>query len=81
MFTSSKPPQEIIKEKDLKQVTDKDVIEKIIEEVINDNPKMVKEYLNGKDKLLGFFVGQAMKKTQGKANPKLLNDILIKKLN
>ena len=56
-------------------------IEKVIEEVINDNPKMVKEYLGGKDKLLGFFVGQAMKKTQGKANPKILNDILKNKLN
>ena len=58
-----------------------DLIEKVIEEVIDDNPKMVKDYLGGKDKLLGFFVGQAMKKTKGKANPKMLNDILINKLN
>ena len=42
---------------------------------------MVQEYLSGKDKLLGFFVGQAMKKTKGKANPKILNEILLKKLN
>ena len=42
---------------------------------------MVKEYLGGKNKLLGFFVGQAMKKTKGKANPKILNEILLKKLN
>ena len=80
MFNSSKSPEDIINEKDLKQVTDKDEIEKIIEEVIKDNPKMIKEYLNGKDKLLGFFVGQAMKKTKGKANPKLLNEILLNKL-
>ena len=53
----------------------------IIEEVITDNPKMVGDYLGGKDKLLGFFVGQAMKKTKGKANPKILNDILKLKLN
>ena len=45
------------------------------------NQKMVKEYLGGKDKLLGFFVGQAMKKTKGKANPKMLNDLLIEKIN
>ena len=67
--------------KDLKQVTDQGEIEKVIDEVIKDNPKMVEQYLGGKDKLLGFFVGQAMKKTKGKANPKMLNDILINKLN
>ncbi|MDC2992239.1 Asp-tRNA(Asn)/Glu-tRNA(Gln) amidotransferase subunit GatB [Pelagibacteraceae bacterium] len=81
MFSSGKNAQDIIDEKGLKQVTDQGEIEKVIEEVINDNPKMVKEYLGGKDKLLGFFVGQAMKKTQGKANPKILNDILKNKLN
>ena len=81
MFSSGKNAQDIIDEKGLKQVTDQGEIEKVIEEVINDNPKIVKEYLGGKDKLLGFFVGQAMKKTQGKANPKILNDILKNKLN
>ena len=48
--------------------------------MINENQKMVKEYLEGKHKLLGFFVGQAMKRSKGKANPKLLNDLLIKNL-
>jgi len=81
MFTSGKSAREIVDEKGLKQVTDQGEIEKVIEEVIDDNPKMVKDYLGGKDKLLGFFVGQAMKKTKGKANPKMLNDILINKLN
>ena len=52
-----------------------------IDEVISNNPKMVQEYLAGKDKLLGFFVGQAMKKTKGQANPKILNEILNEKLN
>ena len=56
-------------------------IEEVIEEVIKDNPKMVQDYLGGKNKLLGFFVGQAMKKTKGKANPKILNKILLDKLN
>ena len=81
MFSSKKSAREIVDEKGLKQVTDQGEIEKVINEVIKDNPKMVQEYLGGKDKLLGFFVGQAMKKTKGKANPKMLNDILLKKLS
>ena len=81
MFSSGKSPKEIVEEKGLKQVTDEGEIEKVINEVIDDNPKMVQEYLSGKDKLLGFFVGQAMKKTKGKANPKMLNEILKNKLN
>ncbi len=81
MFATGKTAREIVDEKGLKQVTDQGEIEKIINEVIEDNPKMVDQYLAGKDKLLGFFVGQAMKKTKGKANPKILNDILKQKLN
>ena len=80
MFSSGKKAREIVEEKGLKQVTDQKEIEKIIDEVILDNPKMVEEFLGGKEKLLGFFVGQAMKKTKGKANPKILNDILKNKL-
>ena len=53
-----------------------DTCENIVEEVINENQKMVEQYLSGKDKLLGFFDGQAMKKSKGKANPKILNEIL-----
>ena len=81
MFSSKRSAREIVDNKGLKQVTDQGEIEKVIDEVIKDNPKMVQEYLGGKDKLLGFFVGQAMKKTKGKANPKMLNDILLKKLS
>ena len=81
MFSSKKSAREIVDDKGLKQVTDQGEIENVIDEVIKDNPKMVQEYLGGKDKLLGFFVGQAMKKTKGKANPKMLNDILLKKLS
>ena len=58
-----------------------DEFEKIVEEVINENLKMVDQYLSGKDKLLGFFVGQAMKKSKGKANPKILNEILKERLS
>ena len=80
MFASGKSARQIIDIKGLKQVTDHGEIENVIDSVISDNPKMVDDYLEGKDKLLGFFVGQAMKKTKGKANPKMLNEILIKKL-
>ena len=80
MFHSKKLAKEIVDEKGLKQVTDQSEIEQIIDDVINENPKMVNDYLGGKNKLLGFFVGQAMKKSKGKANPKILNDLLIKKL-
>ena len=81
MFSSGKTARQIVDEKGLQQVTDQGEIAKIIDEVIAENPKMVEQFLAGKDKLLGFFVGQAMKLTKGKANPKMLNDILKQKLN
>jgi aspartyl-tRNA(Asn)/glutamyl-tRNA(Gln) amidotransferase subunit B len=80
MFSSGKTARQIVDEKGLQQVTDQGEIAKVIDEVIAENPKMVEQYLAGKDKLLGFFVGQAMKLTKGKANPKILNDILKSKL-
>jgi len=80
MFNSKKDPNKIIEEKGLKQVTDISQIENIVDDVIKENQKMVEQYLSGKEKLLGFFVGQSMKKSKGKANPKILNEILKKKL-
>tara|TARA_A100001015_G_scaffold216065_1_gene242630 strand:- start:3874 stop:5349 length:1476 start_codon:yes stop_codon:yes gene_type:complete len=80
MFDTKKDPEKIIEEKGLKQVTDISQIENIVQEVINENQKMVEQYLLGKDKLLGFFVGQAMKKSKGKASPNILNDILKERL-
>jgi len=71
----------IIEKKGLKQVTDTGLIEKVIDEVIANNPNQLTQYRSGKDKLFGFFVGQVMKKTQGKANPQQVNDILKNKLN
>ena len=56
-------------------------IEKIIQSVLDDNKDMVSQYKSGKTKLLGYFVGQVMKRTKGKANPKLLNDLLIKMIS
>ena len=80
MVQTSKKPKDIVKEKGLEQVTDDSVIEGYIDSVINDNKDKVEEYLNGKDKLFGFFVGQVMKVSQGKANPNLVNQLLKSKL-
>ena len=80
MKDGNKDPLLIIKEKGLKQQSDPREIEKIISKVISDNPDKVKEYKSGKDKLFGFFVGQIMKVSGGKANPQLVNEILKKKL-
>ena len=73
-------PQKIVQNKQLKQESDPKAIEALIIRVISDNPEKVKEYKSGKDKLFGFFVGQVMKVSDGKANPQLVNDILKKKL-
>ncbi len=80
MYKSGKSPQEIIKEKGLVQIKDQDFIEKIVEQVINDNPDVVKKYKSGKKGVIGFFVGQVMKQTRGKANPELVNKVLREKL-
>ena len=70
----------IIDKKGLKQITDTSAIEAVIDEIIANNPGQVAEYRSGKDKLFGFFVGQAMRASKGKANPATLNDILKQKL-
>ncbi len=80
MIETDKNPLKIIEEKSLKQQSDPKELEKIITKVISDNADKVKEYKSGKDKLFGFFVGQAMKVSDGKANPQLVNEILKKKL-
>jgi len=80
MASGDKDPKTIVEEKGLKQESDFKVLESLIEKVIAENPDKVKEYKSGKEKLFGFFVGQAMKASDGKANPKLVNDILKKKL-
>ena len=80
MADEGKDPQIIVEEKGLKQQSDPKEIEKLIDKVITDNPDKVKEYKSGKDKLFGFFVGQVMKASGGKANPQLVNEILKKKL-
>ncbi len=71
----------IIQTQGLKQVTDLGAIESLIDEIIQNNPSQVAEYKSGKDKLFGFFVGQAMKLSEGKVNPAQLNELLKKKLS
>ena len=80
MCLSGASPDEIIESKGLKQISDDGAIEDIINDVIKDNPTQVEAYIGGKEKLFGFFVGQVMKLTQGKANPKAVNRILKDKL-
>jgi len=80
MARSGKGPRQIVAEKGLVQLSDSDAIADVVAKVIAGNPAEVEAYRNGKTKLLGFFVGQVMKETRGKANPKIVNDILKKKL-
>jgi len=80
MFNTGKNPQAIIKEKKLIQITDEKEIGRIVEEVLRENSGAVEEYRKGKEKALGHLVGQVMRKTQGKANPQLVNKILKEKL-
>jgi len=80
MMDGDKDPQTIVEEKGLKQESDPKALEALIDKIINDNREKAIEYKNGKEKLFGFFVGQAMKVSGGKANPQLINEILKKKL-
>lgn len=81
MFETGHLPAQIIEEKGLQQVSDSGALRKAIEEVMLENDDSVVAYRSGKDKLFGFFVGQVMKKTGGKANPNLVNELLKEKLN
>ena len=80
MFASGKTAAEVISEKGFEQISDSAQIEKIVDEIIEKNQNQVAAYKNGNEKLFGFFVGQTMKASQGKANPKIVNEILLQKL-
>jgi aspartyl-tRNA(Asn)/glutamyl-tRNA(Gln) amidotransferase subunit B len=80
MWTEGKGADEIIDARGLRQITDTSAIEKAIDDVMAGNPQQLADYRSGKDKLFGFFVGQVMKATQGKANPAQLNELLKRKL-
>ena len=80
MYQTGEIPSKIVQEKGWIQILDKGEIEGAIEKAIQANPKLVEEYRKGKEKLFGFFVGEVMKETKGKANPKLVNELLKEKL-
>lgn len=77
---TGKDPEEIIKERGLEQIGDVNELERIIKEIVENNPNQVAEYKAGKEKLLGFFVGQVMKQTKGKGDPQIINELLKKYL-
>ena len=81
MFETGKSPKTIVQDRGLIQMTDAAQIQAVIEGVLKNNPDKIAAYKEGKTKLIGFFVGEVMKKTQGKANPKVVNEILKKKLD
>ena len=81
IWETGRNADEIINDQGLVQIQDKNLLEEVITKVIESNTKQVEDFKNGKDKLFGFFVGQVMKETQGKANPKRVNEILKKHLS
>jgi len=81
MFKSSKEAKEIIEEKGLKQISNEDDIEKLVDKIIIENETQVKQFKEGNTKVIGWFVGQIMKLTKGQANPGIVNKIILKKLN
>jgi len=81
MGQTGQPADQIVKEKGLVQITDTEALEKVVSNIISAHPKEVDAYKKGKTKLLGFFVGRVMKDTKGKANPKLVNEIMKRQLD
>ncbi len=80
LFENPKDPEEIIKEKGWLQISDEGAIKAVVQKVIANNPQSVADYKAGKDKAIGFLVGQAMKETKGKANPQMLNKMFVEEL-
>ena len=80
MFSNSASPDDVVKSQSLTQISDSGLLEDLIQNLLNQHAQQVEEFRQGKTKVLGFFVGQVMKETQGKANPQLVNDILLRKL-
>ena len=81
LFENPRDPEEIIKEKGWIQISDEGAIKEVVLKVLEANPQSVADYKAGKDRALGFLVGQAMKETRGKANPKMLNQMFLEELN
>ena len=80
MFETGRGAKQIVEDKGLEQITDTGAIEAAVDAVVTDNPDQVADFRGGNEKAIGWFVGQVMKATEGKANPKLVNELLRKKL-
>ena len=80
LFKEPKSPEQIVKEKGWVQISDEGEIKKVVQKILENNPQSVADYKAGKEKALGFLVGQAMKETKGKANPKILNELFLEEL-
>lgn len=81
LLTENKDPELIVQEKGLVQITDNNEIEQIVDKVISENSQSVEDYKAGKDRAVGFLVGQAMKLSKGKANPKIVTDMILSKIS
>lgn len=81
LFENPRDPEEIIKEKGWIQISDEGAIKEVVLKILEANPQSISDYKAGKDRALGFLVGQAMKETKGKANPQMLNKMFLKELN
>ena len=81
LMTDGGSAKEIVEKRGLSTISDEGALKAIVEKIVADNPAQVEQYRGGRDKLFGFFVGQAMKATQGKADPQLLNKLLKDALN
>jgi aspartyl-tRNA(Asn)/glutamyl-tRNA(Gln) amidotransferase subunit B len=76
MFASGQGARQIVEERGLAQVSDATALEEVITQVLDENPEQVAKYLDGSDQLIGWFMGQVMKATQGKANPQIVRELL-----
>ena len=81
LFENPRSPEEIIKEKGWIQISDEGAIKEVVLKVLEANPQSVADFKAGKDRALGFLVGQAMKETKGKANPQMLNKMFVEEMN
>ena len=81
MFDSGDSPEKIVKEQGLIQISDEGALEEIVEKILDANPQSIEDFKNGKDRAIGFLMGQIMKETKGKANPQMVNKMLLDKIN
>lgn len=81
LFENPADPESIVKEKGWIQISDEGAIKEVVLQILEANPQSIADYKGGKDRALGFLVGQAMKQTKGKANPQMLNKMFLEELN